>query len=706
MNVLTRGPIWSRCVVAALCLACAVPLQGGGTAAPVEDRAPAPTGAVGGVAGRELPPGFSDSVLGEVPFATALAFTPDGRMLVTAKPGRLMVLREGGSPTVALDLAGRVCDDGERGLVGVAVDPGFEENHFVYLYYTHAARGSCGPPGRVPSNRVSRFVLGDDDTVSRRSEHRIVDHIVSPKAGHIAGDLEFAADGYLYVTVGDGRCSLGGRRRCGGLNDNSQRLRYPHGKVLRVTRGGRPAPDNPYADRRDARRCTRPSGAEPGSGPCMEIFALGLRNPYRFARRPGTSRFFVNDVGMKTWEEVDRLRKGRNYGWNVREGKCRRESTTRCGAVPGFTNPIFHYGHGRCRSITGGAFVPVGVWPGYDDSYLFADFACGTIFQLRKVEGEWGTTPFMGGADGPVHLRFGPHGDTQALYYLSFFSGTIHRIARSTVNTRPVAEFAYTPDGATVSFSGNRSSDPDAGDSVVRWSWSFGDGTSSVTTTPTTMHTFAAERPYDVTLVVTDARGARSVPFTRTVHAGEHAPDLTLTEPSPDVRYAVGSRVTLAAQAHDAEDGTLPGSAITWSVRLRHANHFHPYLGPVTGRTVTTTYPAPEYIAAARTSRLVVTVTATDARGHTTSVRQRLLPRRVVLSFSTAPRGGVVVLDGERRRTPLRVSSWERYALQVRAPDQRIDGARRTFVRWSDGGRRSHAIVTPSEPTRFRAFYR
>jgi hypothetical protein len=126
----------------------------------------------------------------------------------------------------------------------------------------------------------------------------------------------------------------------------------------------------------------------------------------------------------------------------------------------------------------------------------------------------------------------------------------------------------------------------------------------------------------------------------------------------------------------------------------------------VSGSTVRATYPAPEYLAAATTSWLVATVTATDALGHTTTVRQRLLSRRTRLAFRTAPAGGVLVLDGERRRTPVRVSSWARYVLEVRAPDQRIGGSRRTFLRWSDGGRRVHSIVTPREPAGFTAFYR
>ena len=147
-----------------------------------------------------------------------------------------------------------------------------------------------------------------------------------------------------------------------------------------------------------------------------------------------------------------------------------------------------------------------------------------------------------------------------------------------------MADFTYRPDGLTVSFSGAASYDPDAGDRVTRWEWDFGDGTTADTTTPTTTHTYAAEGPVQVTLRVVDSHGRASAETSKTVHPGEHPPSLVITEPDADARFAVGQTVQLTAEASDAEDGALPGSAITWTLRLRHGNHFHPYLGPVGGR--------------------------------------------------------------------------------------------------------------------------
>ena len=272
----------------------------------------------------------------------------------------------------------------------------------------------------------------------------------------------------------------------------------------------------------------------------------------------------------------------------------------------------------------------------------------------------------------------------------------MHRISRSVTNTPPVADFTYRPDGRTVSFSGATSYDPDSGDRLTSWAWDFGDGTTADTTTPRVTHTFAADDPVQVTLTVVDSRGLASSETTRTVHPGEHPPSLVITEPAPDARFAVGQTVRLTGQASDVEDGALPGSAITWTLRLRHGNHFHPYLGPVAGGSVTTTYPAPEDLVAARTSRLVVSATAVDSRGLTTTVRRALLPRTAELTFRTSPAGGRIVIEGERRPTPLTVQSCGRLRLPGPARDQRIGrGAATMFAGWSDGRARQHDITTP-----------
>ena len=245
-----------------------------------------------------LPAGFSDDPVVSVGSPTDLAFTPDGRMLITTQPGRLRVVADGALlPTAALDLvaAGTVCSNSERGLLGVAVDPDFTANGYIYLFHTfknvrrvrceHVA-GSCPP--RLALHAVA--AAGEH----RRSGERTRAHRQHPlPAGyHNAGDLAIAADGLLYVTVGDGSCRLSDPSMCAAQNDNARYLDTPprQGAARRPRRiDPEWQPVRPNAT--DARRCGDPAGVPGGNGPCSETFASGLRNPFRFAFRPGTSEF-------------------------------------------------------------------------------------------------------------------------------------------------------------------------------------------------------------------------------------------------------------------------------------------------------------------------------------------------------------------------------------------------------------------------------
>lgn len=385
-----------------------------------------------------LPPAFADDFVASAAAPTALAFTPDGRMLVTQQSGQLFVFRGTTPLGTALDLTmgARICSDLERGLLGVAVDPAFATNRAIYLFYTFNRHNACPTSQPTnpnnPVNRISRFLLPDSNRIDSASEAVLIDNIPSPAGNHNGGDLDFGRDGYLYITTGDGGCDYANNSGCGGGNDAA---RDPHallGKILRVTRDGGIPPGNPPG----TTRCNATGVATPGQV-CQEIFATGLRNPFRFGFDPNASgtRFFINDVGQSAWEEIDEGRAGSDYGWNAREGFCANGSTTNCGAPPSnLTNPLHAYGRNNgCTSITGGAFVPNGVWPAqYNGTYLFSDYVCGTLFLLRQGSGgAWSATEFAPAqGQGTVHLRFGPYNDTQALYYTTYANGgQIRRIA-------------------------------------------------------------------------------------------------------------------------------------------------------------------------------------------------------------------------------------------------------------------------------------
>ena len=384
-----------------------------------------------------LPPDFRDQLLASVPSPTAQAFTPDGRLLVTSQAGTLRVYQAGALvATPALDLTSRVCSDSERGLLGVAVDRRFTTNHFIYLYYTFAKFGVCDHNASdSPVNRVARFVLTSANVVSPLSETVLIDNIPSPNGNHNGGDLQMGPDGYLYVGVGDGGCDYAGNSGCGASNDAARDQNVLLGKVLRITRDGAIPSGNPFQGT-DSARCNA-TGRTAAGMKCRETFAWGLRNPFRLAfdRSAAGTRFYINDVGEVTWEEIDLGQAGADYGWNVREGPCVTHSTSNCGPPPaGMTNPIYSYQHGGgCDAITAGAFVPSGVWPpSFAGSYLFGDLTCGKVFKLSPSGGGFDETEFASGLGtwSITSGTFGPYGRSKAFYYLTYANGgEVHRIS-------------------------------------------------------------------------------------------------------------------------------------------------------------------------------------------------------------------------------------------------------------------------------------
>jgi glucose/arabinose dehydrogenase len=398
-----------------------------------------------GPAAAAVPAGFSDDLVTTIAGPTALDFTPDGRMLVTTQSGTLRVVENNvllASP--AVDLTAKICTNAERGLLGIAVDPAFATNGFVFLYYSFNKGGTCG---NTTVNRVARFVMSGN---TLGGEVVLIDNIPSPSGNHNGGDLQFGKDGMLYVSVGDGGCDYPGGTPsgCAVSNDAARDRHTLLGKILRIDRNGDVPGDNPFTGQGTARCNTGNAGA---GQICQETFAWGLRNPFRMAFDPNAAgtRFVINDVGQSSWEEIDLGTAGADYGWNVREGNCATGSTTNCGAPPaGMTNPIFAYGRSDgCGSITGGAFVPNGVWPAeYQGRYLFADYNCGRIFRLDPAPGGGFTrVDFATGLGNfaAVHLRFGPWNATQALYYTSYANGgQIRRI--SSTAPAPTGTGVYT----------------------------------------------------------------------------------------------------------------------------------------------------------------------------------------------------------------------------------------------------------------------
>jgi glucose/arabinose dehydrogenase len=396
------------------------------------------------------PAGLTDTTLpapASNPLSSPTAIAPildSGRALVLEKGGAVRVLQSDGTLLSSDALTLSVCTDSEEGLLGVAVDPGFASNGFVYLYYTRNA-GNCGSSsGRF--NRVSRFKM-TGDTIEPASEVVLLDNMNIPAGNHNGGDLHIGNDGDLYVSVGDG-----GTNPRGSGSSAAQDLSLLNGKILRITTTGAVPPDNPFVGAPEARSCATAGISAPTTAKCTEIYDYGLRNPFRFAFDPNTSapRFYINDVGQSTWEEVDAGGSGLNYGWDSREGFCNMGSSTACPPTPaGFTDPLTVYNHSSgCSFITAGAFIPNGIWaPAYDGGYLFADGGCGKIFLMTSAGTVEYGDPFAQTSGVITDMTFLTQQGRTALYYVTNATSQIHRI---TLPPAPAAAGVASPSATST----------------------------------------------------------------------------------------------------------------------------------------------------------------------------------------------------------------------------------------------------------------
>ncbi len=350
-----------------------------------------------------LPSGFSEANWGNSigSNCTAMEFAPDGRLFVCTQDGHLRVIKNGvllGSDFVTLTVDSRT----ERGLLGIAFDPNFSSNRFLYLYYTV-------PTGSI-HNRVSRFTAsaGNPD-VSDGTEVPILDlDNLSTAQNHNGGAIHFGPDGKLYVGVGENANGA-----------NAQSLSNRLGKILRVNADGSII-TGPGANPTTFTFGNGTTGST--SGDNQAIWAIGLRNPFTFAFQSGTGRMFINDVGQSTWEEINDGLAGKNYGWPSSEGP------DNLGA--NFTGPIYYYHHSigsptGC-AIVGGAFYNPAIqqFPNsYLGKYFFGDL-CGHFVYLLDPSNNFASAFLTGISGALVDLKVGPDG---ALYYL-VQSGQVRRV--------------------------------------------------------------------------------------------------------------------------------------------------------------------------------------------------------------------------------------------------------------------------------------
>ena len=614
-----------------------------------------------------LPTGFTEAqVAGGLASPTAMQFAPDGRLFVCEQGGRLRVIKDGAllaTPFVTLT----VDSAGERGLLGVAFDPAFAANHFVYVYYT----------ARTPTvhNRISRFIA-NGDVAQSGSEVVLLDlDNLSSATNHNGGALAFGPDGKLYAAVGENANSA-----------NSQTLANLLGKMLRLNADGTIPSDNPFFTSATGRN--------------RAIWAMGLRNPFTFAFNPNGPEMFINDVGQNTWEEIDDGQAGANYGWPETEGAT---------GDPRFVSPRYTYNHstGGC-AITGGAFYsPLNArFPAdYTGDYFFADYCGGWIRRLDPNAGN-SVTNFASGIVSPVDLKVTDDG---RLYYLARGSGATTGVVvrvdfgagAPAITTQPASRTVAV--GAPVTFSVSAS-----GATPLRYQWRRNGANIAGATAQD--YTIAAVATSDngarFSVVVTNDLGsATSAEAVLTVTTNQ-APTATIVQPAAGTLYSGGMVISYSGTGSDPEQGALPASAFTWQVDFHHDTHTHPFIAPTSGATSGSfTIPTTGETSANVWYRIYLTVRDSGGLTHTTF--RDVLPRKVQLTLATNPAGLSLRLDGQPVTTPVTFDAVVGIVRTIGAPTPQTSGASSyDFVSWSDGGAASHTISTPSANTTYTATYR
>lgn len=661
-----------------------------------------------------LPAGFEDRLLVDATSATGAA-TPVG---IAYEPGSgaLFVLEKGdgtgtgnarvrrrdpatGAVTTALNLP-CVGSTGEQGLLGIAFDPdylspGGADRH-VYLFYTRAVGRtgeSCEIAG-VPWGWYNQVVRYHESGGVLTGEELLLRGPILEANNHDGGTVRFAPDKTLYISLGDNDTDAYPLPAARNLND----LR---GKILRINRDGSIPQDNPFAGQ---------AGARP------EVWAWGLRNPFRFSIDPTTGTVYIADVGEGSWEEIDKGIAGADYGWPCFEADA---AFRTCSPAP--TNdvkPIYAYDHGVGSTVIGGPVYRGSAFPtDYRGRYFFGDYEANWIRDARIAADGTLTDvrTFIPDAWMVVDMAVSPSG---CLTWVSIGGqGVRDACAIGGANGQPQAVASATPVSGVaplgVQFDGRGSSDPD-GDPLTYF-WDFGDASSSTAAAP--LKSYSINGVYQAALTVNDGRGQTNsidtAPPVRIV-VGNRPPVGTITSPAANAHYDAGQQVSYGATATDPEDGALPASGYSWTIVFHHAEHTHPFAGPINGQTSGTfTIPDTGEESTDVFYRVELTVTdsgapvGTDAKLTHSSSRD-IHPNLTSLTVAASPVGhGLrLAIDQTSNVAPWTKASVTGFKRTLTAPSpQTVNGATWQFVSWSDGGAANHVVSAPAQPRTYTAVF-
>lgn len=613
-----------------------------------------------------LPAGFQFIEVGSgLLYPVDMSFLPNGDLLVAEKGyfltptdpvADIRLIRNGVLlPNPVARVSANITRD--SGIFGITIDPNFASNHYFYVWYATGPYAPNPPTVATTVNRLVRFTY-NPGTLTASGYTILLDNVTwSPY--HDGGGLRFMADGTLLISTGDANAG-----------HKAQDLALLNGKLLRIrpTATGYDVPaDNPFVGDSVAR---------------PEIYALGLRNPFRITSKLDGSRMVVGDVGNQTWEEINEVKSGANYGWPAREGFCANGELAPCSPNPSqYQNPIASYLHSGPDfggAVTGLAFYEGTSYPPeYRGRLFFADYDQGFLGWLLEDTSPATVVYFADNVARFVDMEY----YRDALYLLDIVTGKVQMLTYSNAaNKPPTAQISVNKSfGAAplaVTFSGEGSSDPD--DPTIRYRWDFGDGTPVLETADAwATHTYAADKNYVAKLTVFDTRGAISQPASVAVnvYSGELPKiDLDITGAPSRTLFHGGDEVTFTAVRSTTSDldATKPW---TWRVALHHNEHSHPDITDLSAASGIYDIPADSH-GGATTIWYRFTLTMKTNTGQTVTVQRDLMPDYTTFKVGTNPnQPGMVMIEDVAEKTPATIKAIVGTEWHLRALDELVMGA-------------------------------
>ncbi|MCW2915212.1 MAG: hypothetical protein JWN52_3280 [Actinomycetia bacterium] len=683
---------------------------------------------------------------------TGLAFSPDGRIFIAEKSGLVKVFDPTTKTTaIYADLRAQVMNYWDRGMLGIALHPNFPTDPRIYVSYTYnptvvvngkpvpkwpsndgGTTETCpSPPGPttdgcVVLGRISVLSPANPSGAARAAtgvtERVLIEDWCQQFPSHSMGSLKFGPDGMLYGGGGDG-ASFGHvdygqtKNPCGdpptkagtsttapkgeGGALRAQDLRSPNdpttldGGLIRINpETGAPATGNPNAAGHDVN--------------ARRLISEGQRNSYRFTFRPGTREIWIGDVGMKTWEEINRIpsptAKVTNFGWPCYEGTAKMPgydaaNLTLCEglykATAAATKPYYTYKHGAhvvagdpcgytSSSIAGLAFYPGGPGTSYPLAYkgalFFTDYSRKCVWAMMPgtngLPDPTKIRTFASGlASGLVDLQAGPDGDIYGVDIgTTAGTGEVLRYVYNGVNNPPQAAIAAVPPSGdvplTVAFDASGSTDVNPND-LLTYRWDLdGDGTwDEGLTGPKVSKTYDTKAKIKAKVEVTDDHGGVDTAETL-VTPGYSPPTVTITSPTPDTTWKVNDTISFSATATDPQDGALTGDKLDWTEIIHHcpANNCHEHvITHYYGESGSFSAPDHEY-----PSHLELRLTATDSDGLSTTRSVNIYPQTVQLRLATSPAGGTVGFVDEAGKSPLERPEIIGSTVSISAPQPQV----------------------------------